>query len=68
MADAVIEAESTFFELTVRGLGLRRERQKTPEHLMIPRFFALFQQRFGVIGVFKVGVCVATERKPGMFH
>ena len=56
----VVRIESTFFELTVIGLGLRRERQKTPEHLVIPRFFALFQQRFGVIGVFKVLEAIVT--------
>jgi hypothetical protein len=54
---------SPFFARAVLGLGRRRERQTTPEHLVIPRFLALCQPRCGGIGGGKVLEAIVTPAR-----
>ena len=50
----MVRIEAPCLQLAVIGLRLRREGEKPPEELMIAGLFALFQERFGVIGVFDI--------------
>ena len=55
-AHVMVRIEAPLFQLEVIGLGPRREREKPHEELVIAGFFALLQQRLGVIGVFDIVV------------
>ena len=50
----MVRIQAPLFELEVIRLCPRRERQKPQEELVIAGFFALLQERLGVIGVFNV--------------
>ena len=54
----MMRVEAPLLQLEVIRLRARREREKAHEDLVIAGFFALFQERLGVIGVFDIGVPV----------
>ena len=53
-AHVMVRIEAPLLQLEVIRLRPRREREKAHEELMIAGFFALLQERLGVIGVFDI--------------
>ena len=53
-AHVMVRIEAPLFQLEVIRLRPRREREKAHEDLVIAGFFALLQERLGVIGVFDI--------------
>jgi hypothetical protein len=61
----VAGVQTSLFELLVIGFGLWGEAEESAEELVIASFFSLFEQRFGVIGMFKVAVAILASRVAG---
>ena len=64
-AHVMMRIEAPRLQLEVIRLSARREREKAHEDLVIASFFALFQERLGMIGVFDICMPLVTADMAG---